>query len=152
MVLMNLLHDERTNTLTTRGPYNGMFGRKSKDAGGFSIDEPVFLSTMIASGFIVLKVLNEKGEHLVCMDVRKGSGGDTPIKGEFGVYLAYIDIGKDSITGEKKESNDADEEGIADMRPREPKNKETEKVLRLTPVQFRWTKVLGIYLRDSKFG
>jgi hypothetical protein len=150
MVLLNLLHDERNNTLTTRGPYNSMFGRSSKDAGGFSIDEPVFLSTMIASGFIILKVLNEKGEHLVCMDVRKGSPGDTPVKGDFGTYLAYIDIGKDSIATGEKEKDDVD--SVVNFVTRKSKDKETDKVLRLTPVNFRWTKVLGIYIRDSKFG
>lgn len=97
-----------------------------------------------------MKVLNEKGEHLVCIDVRKGSPGDVPVKGDFGTYLAYLDIGKDSIATGTKEKDDA--HSAVNFVPRKSKDKETDKVLRLKRVKFRWTTVLGIYIRDSKFG
>jgi hypothetical protein len=51
-----------------------MFSRKRKGgATGFAINQPVYLSTILVGGFIILKVLNEKGEHLICMDVQKGT-------------------------------------------------------------------------------
>lgn len=43
---------------------------------GFAIDEPVQLSTMLASGFVILKVASHHGEHLICLDARKRSGVD----------------------------------------------------------------------------
>ncbi|KAI4644515.1 hypothetical protein J4E93_006420 [Alternaria ventricosa] len=69
MILTSLLHNERDTTLITKGPYNGMFDRRAESGNeGFSIDIPVHLSTMLASGFIVLKVLSVKGERLICLD------------------------------------------------------------------------------------
>lgn len=65
IILMYLLHGERQHILKTRGPYNGMFFNRESQALRFSIDVPVQLSTMLASGFLVLKVINEEGEHLI---------------------------------------------------------------------------------------
>src|SRR5277367_1502261 len=96
MVLMYLLLEERDKTHRTKGPYNGMFSRKAEDKTGFAIDEATRLSTMLASGYILLKVLNEHGEHLICLDIRKGSKGEGPLKGETGRFLSCMDIGKDS--------------------------------------------------------
>ncbi|KAK0109762.1 hypothetical protein ONS95_002438 [Cadophora gregata] len=76
MILTNLLHNERNTTLITKGPYNGMFDRRAESGSeGFSIDVPIQLSTMIASGFVILKVLSVKGERLICLDVRKDQNG-----------------------------------------------------------------------------
>lgn len=154
MILMNLLHGERDNILRTRGPFNGMFGRKADGPDGFSIDEPVKLSTMLASGFIVLKVINEKGEHLICEDVRKGSAGTSISRDEFEKFLACMDVGRDAIGDssddeEEKEGERKNEKGaVVKVRRKE----ESEKVLKLKVEEFRWSKVLGLYIRDSKFG
>jgi hypothetical protein len=82
LILLKLLNNEHHTTLQSRGPYNGMFSRRAEDAPpgvfvfGFSIDVPVHLSTMLASGFIVLKVLSTEGEHLICLDARKKTAPD----------------------------------------------------------------------------
>jgi hypothetical protein len=158
MVLLNLLHEERLNTLRTKGPYNGMFARKADDANAFAIDEAVELSTMLASGFIILKVLNEFGEHLICMDVRKGTRGMAPEKGVWGEFLAYLDIGKDSMYDtldhkqeEVQGDSKVDQDTKKNVKHQKGKTSE-EKVKKLSVVQFRWNKVLGLYINDSKFG
>lgn len=163
MVLMKLLHDERNNDLVTRGPYNGMFKRRAAGSGGFSIDESVHLSTMIASGFVIFKVLNEKGEHLICIDVRKGASGKAPTRGEDDTFLAYLDIGKDAIQEDTEDASirgnentdtnpDVSHSGPNKQDSRKTKDKSSEKVLKLIRKEFRWTKVLGVYVRDSRFG
>src|SRR5882757_372369 len=65
MISVELLHGERECILKTSGPFNEMFTLASDGSGGFSIDEPLKLSTMLASGFIGLKVKNETGDHLI---------------------------------------------------------------------------------------
>jgi len=140
MILLNLLHEEYLNTLRTKGPYNGMFGRKSDDSNGFAIDEAVDLSTMIASGFVILKVLNEFGEHLICLDIRRGTQSQQPEKGLWGDYLACMDIGKDIMF-------DTLDQGLGQR-----KRKSDDKVKKLSVKSFRWNKVLGLYIQDSKFG
>jgi len=155
MILMHLLHNERNNTLTTKGPYNGMFQRTVSGAGdpfgglpgsggvpsstigmascdGFSIDEPVDLSTMLTSGFVVLKVLSEKGEHLICLDVRKGAPWDWASRNQYKFFLACMDLGKD------KRGMDASDGKF--------------KVLKLTWNEVRWNRVLGLLIGDSSFG
>lgn len=144
MVLMYLLLEERSNTLRTKGPYNGMFIRVAEGSNGFSIDEPVQLSTMLASGFIILKVLNEYGEHLVCLDVRKGSAGQAPMTNQVEELLACMNIYKDA------ESNALDEVGVIEGRG--TSRQELEKVKKLTLVKLRWFKILGLYIHDSTFG
>ena len=148
VVLMNLLHEERENTLTTKGPYNGMFGRRSEDTHGFSIDVPVQLLTMLASGFVVLKVVNEKGEHLLCLDVRKGVDGVGTIVLENDEYLSCMDIGKDEL---QTAFDDRASKSAWSTMNRFAKAKE-EKVIRLSVHNFRYNKVLGLYIRDSRFG
>ena len=149
MILMNLLHGERDNILRTRGPFNGMFGRKAEGPDGFSIDVAVKLSTMLASGFIVLKVINEKGEHLICEDVRKGSRGVSVNRNEEDTFLACKDVGKDAA----EDASEADEEDNDNSAVKPSHAKDGEKVLKLRVIEeFRWVKVLGLYIRDSKFG
>jgi hypothetical protein len=149
MILMNLLHNERDNILKTRGPFNGMFGRQAEGPDGFSIDVSVKLSTMLASGFIMLKVINEKGEHLICEDVRKGASGISVTRNEPDTFLMVKDVGKDALNeGGDEETEKSD---IEQAKSRRPPNE--EKVLKLRVVEnFRWVKVLGLYIRDSKFG
>ena len=148
VVLMNLLHEERENPLTTKGPYNGMFGRRSGDAHGFSIDVPVQLLTMLASGFVVLKVVNEKGEHLLCLDVRKGVEGVGTSALENDQNLSCMDIGKD----EMQTAFDATASRSAWSTMNRFTKAKQEKVIRLSAHDFRYNKVLGLYIRDSRFG
>jgi len=58
---------------------------------GLSIDDPVNLSTMLTS--VVLKVLSAKGEHLICLDVRKGAW-DWASRNQYIFSLACMDLGK----------------------------------------------------------
>ncbi|KAH8802261.1 hypothetical protein F5882DRAFT_514243 [Hyaloscypha sp. PMI_1271] len=70
LILAKLVNDEDITILTTRGPYNCPFLRKSDD--GFSIDEPLSMWTMLRSGLIMLRVQTPQGGALVCLDVRRG--------------------------------------------------------------------------------
>jgi hypothetical protein len=153
MVLMKLLHGERENILKTRGPFNGMFTRKSEGSEGFSIDEPLKLSTMLASGFIVLKVRNETGEHLICADIRKGTNF-----GQFAVdtkekYLAYKDI-----AAEESDEESEDDKSAPSFDEKNPVSRKTTqrgqsgKIFLLREEAFRFKKVIGVYVRDSLFG
>lgn len=150
-IIWSLLRAEYNTILWTKGPYNGMFMRKREGgSSGFAIDEPVRLSTMLASGFVVLKVLNEKGEHLICMDLRKGTVGQSYSRLEKGKFLACMDIGKDA-------ANYLDDITVGGdgTRPEESDKgtgEASEKVLKLVVKEFRWNKMLGPYTQDSKFG
>lgn len=169
MIIWYVLHAEHENILRTKGPYNGMFGqlnstegnsmeevdaikamynaifgRKGQQTGGFAIDVPVDHSTMLASGFILLKVLNDKGEHLICVDVRKGTESAGYAKRDKDMFLSCMNVEKD-IT-ELTSMNKSQESASNQM------EKERSKVLKLTTNEFRWTKMLGIYVRDCTFG
>jgi hypothetical protein len=156
MVLMYLLREERVNTLRTKGPYNGMFSRKAQDTSGFAIDEAVRLSTRLASGFILLKVLNKHGEHLICLDIRKASKGSGALKGE---TERHLDIGKDSeydipeVSAQQGDNNGTavNVDGVVTSEVRYGEE-ELDKVKKLTDNTFRWNKILGLYVRDSSFG
>lgn len=164
MVLMYLLLEERGNTLQTRGPYHGMFLRQAESgSGGFSIDVAVRLSTMLASGFVLLKVSNEYGEHLICLDVRKGSRGEAPVTGKADKYLAYLDIGKDveyymsTSTNQQQgqvegtTSSDSTRSRIGGRKSK-IEARALKKVKKLKKEEIRWFKVLGIYVKDEQFG
>lgn len=71
LILAKLLQDESISFLDTRGPYNTVFRRKSKD--GFSIDRPLSAWTMLISGLIMVEVESANGRGLVCLDLRKGT-------------------------------------------------------------------------------
>jgi hypothetical protein len=161
-ILLFLLRNEWNNVLNTDGPYNGMFKRKVQpdiseiseisessekkspadpkktDAAptsygaGFSIDVPLNVHTMLASGIVPLKVRDPTGEHLICIDGRKG--------------------GWDRAQGERRmrwmtcrNFNSEDLEDRVD-------DHSVKEVHRLERVRFRWTKVLGVYVKDSVFG
>lgn len=124
-------------TLVTTGPYNGMFDRRSETpAEGFAIDEPVQLSTVLASGFIVLKVVGHHGEHLICLDARRRSGvdyanSDTPTS----KYLSCLEVRtpEEATTGRKQRKT--------------PKN-----VLYLRRNTVGWHKMIGLFVGDAVFG
>jgi hypothetical protein len=40
-------------------PYTGIFDRVSQAADGFVVDQPIHLSTLLESGFLMLKVWNK---------------------------------------------------------------------------------------------
>ena len=151
VVLMNLLQEERANTLRTKGPYNSMFGRRSEDGGGFAIDEPTGLITMLASGFVVLKVVNEKGEHLICLEVRKGVDGVAILTNADDSSAAALNIGKDDLQVAFDNRSVRTERAGWSKLNRFGRRKQ-EKVIRLSWNDMRYTKVLGIYIRDSKLG
>ncbi|KAL6399221.1 hypothetical protein AUP68_17765 [Ilyonectria robusta] len=71
LILAKLLEDESISFLDTRGPYNTVFRRKSKD--GFSIDRPLSVWTMLISGLIMIEVESANGRGLVCLDLRRGT-------------------------------------------------------------------------------
>lgn len=138
MILNKLLYSERDTFMVTKGPYNGMFLRRVEgpETEGFSIDVPSQLSTLLASGFIVLKVLSLNGEHIIVLDVRKGTTIDFAIHAGINTqYLACLDIGK-------RDLDDEDEDNPL----------QTPKVLYLSHVKVSYTKVLGLYICNSSFG
>ncbi|EXJ91829.1 hypothetical protein A1O3_00379 [Capronia epimyces CBS 606.96] len=166
MVLMYLLLEEQVTTLRTKGPYNGMFSRRSEDVSGFTIDEPTHISTMLASGFVVLKVLNEFGEHLVCLDVRKGTKGEAPWLHQTRRYLACMDLDNEADDrllnepepepepepalpppfGDKHQTVKATR--LAVTKERAP----VDKVKKLKIARFRVNKVLGLFVGNARFG
>lgn len=141
MILTNLLHNKRNTTLITKGPYNGMFDRRAESGNeGFSIDVPIRLSTMLASGFVILKVLSVKGERLICLDVRKGSdwGIGAAMRHHHVEYLSCTDL---------EEEDEVKIESLEDTN-----GAIGNKILRLIRLHFLWTRVLGVYVRDYYFG
>lgn len=146
VVLMYLFLEESMNTLRTRGPYNGMFERKAEGSDRFAIDEAAHLSTMLASGYIILKVLNEFGEHLICLDVRKGSKGTAPLLKEFDEHLACEDFDKDADENVLAKESNANSQNLGGD------TKGFKRVKKLQKVKFRYNKVLGLYIGNAKFG
>ncbi|KAF3001034.1 hypothetical protein E8E14_006142 [Neopestalotiopsis sp. 37M] len=136
IILMYFLQNEWKTLLQTCGPYNGMFKRISKD-GGFSIDVPTHTSTILASGFVLLKVRSDSGEHLICIDGRKG-GFDAARTGHKGKWLTCPDFQDDYLEQVRGSG----------LRQADVENK----VFLLRRREFAWRKVLGIYVRDCRFG
>ena len=64
MILLHILHNEYKNTLSVKGLYKGILKRVSRIDSGFIIDEIAQLSTMLASGFVIFKVLMLQREEL----------------------------------------------------------------------------------------
>lgn len=155
MILLYLLHNEYKNTLTVKGPYTGMFRRVPNTGSGFIIDEATQLSTMLASGFVIFKVLNEKGEHLVCIDVRKGASTRQIVSGQDTKYNAVMDIGRDDLEDEDSE-DDLELESLQGTKKatkvQKVLNQRADKVLMLQREEFRWNTMLGFYVKDSRFG
>ena len=76
-VLLDLLHNEFRNRMLFRGPYHGAFRRRAKSGTyGFSIDVPVEYATLLAAGFIVLKIRTIEEDtyhvHFLLHDTRDG--------------------------------------------------------------------------------
>lgn len=155
VILLFLLHNEWNTLLVSDGPYNGMFQRKTDPRSisetknkekrneiltyrqGFSIDVPVNLTTMHGSGLVVLKAMNNSGEHLVCIDGRKG-GMDGATQGERKFWMTCPGFNRDDLENYY-------DSGISDYDI-------SKKVHMLQRESLSWTKILGVYVKDSKFG
>lgn len=150
IILRYLLENEYKTWLVTSGPYNGMFDRRCdsryKDerfhvaqTDGFSIDKPVALRTMVAAGFVILKVAGSDGENLICLDGRKGAfSRDAANKGRRADWMTCRNFNTDLL--EDTRNMDGNE--------KEPKHQ----VLFLQRLKFQWERVLGIYIKESLFG
>lgn len=94
LVLIHLLSHERELALRVKGPYSKLFSQCRNDesntsissalsslgdetlpskVSGFSIDVPITLEAVYASGFLIVKVLSFDGPRLVFVDGRQGS-------------------------------------------------------------------------------
>lgn len=104
---------------------------------------------MLASGFIVLKVVNMMGEHLICEVCAPGA----PVRTIHGwlvrEYVSYMDIWKGAFENESEDADGTKEEkGFVSMRVEgSPKV-----VLRLIRTEVSWNQVAGLYIRDAKSG
>ena len=98
LVLIHLLSHERILALRVKGPYAKLFSqcRTADDsttsissalsslndetlpskASGFSIDVPITLEAVYASGFLIVKILSFDGPRLVFVDGRQGSADE----------------------------------------------------------------------------
>src|SRR5271154_2899187 len=95
--------------------------------------------------------------RLICLDVGKASKGSGALKGETESYLSCMDIGKDSeydipdIAAQQGDNNGkaVNVDGVfkSEVLYREA---ELDKVTKLTKNTFRWNKILGRYVRDSR--
>lgn len=143
IILMFLLYRGRDTILKTKGPYNGMFlsNTEERGQGQFAIDVPTRLSTMYASGFIVLKMLNEDGEHLVVVDARKGASESSARNECSDEKLCHLRLDQDMAKLDDLHSD----YGSA-------KPSKTEPVLQLRMEKFWMKKIVGFYIRDVKFG
>jgi len=133
-ILLHLLDQDYIGILQTKGPYNSMFRNKSKGEFGFAIDRLVATKTMQESGFLILKVLNEVGSHLICVDSRKGTTGKNLVKLKEDEYLA----------GKVMENY----EGNVQHRKQE---KAIHRVS-LKTERLRYNRVFGLYTGDAYFG
>jgi hypothetical protein len=155
-ILLFLLRNEFYNVLNTDGPYNGMFMRRvqpdsSESAegkspantqktdsapttygAGFSIDVPLNIYTMLASGIVPLKVRDHTGEHLICIDGRKGKW-DRAQGGRRARWMTCRNFNSEDLEDQSEDHS-------------------LKEVHRLERVRFMWTKVLGVYVKDSVFG
>lgn len=147
LVLAYLLLEEKDTTLRARGPYNGMFSRVSKDGTGFAIDEPAKTSTMLESGFIVLKVLNAFGEHLVCLDARYGTDSAHLGQPAERIVCRGLEAYDKEVSGQDSRSRTIDGLGSVTGRVRN-----SNKVKKLIRTKFLFDRVLGVYVADSRFG
>jgi hypothetical protein len=160
IILLFLLRNEWNNLLVTDGPYNGMFDRtlerrgakmkrdeeKDQNKGpavvisqGFSIDEPSNVHTLLASGIVVLKVRDGSGEHLICIGGRKGQW-DMSMGGEKAKWMTCPNFNSEQL------------EALFDENKRGNGGRHERGVHMLERVDFKWAKVLGVYVKDSKFG
>jgi hypothetical protein len=157
LIVLYLLRREWNTRLVTDGPYNSMFHRtmepkkkrkkktkideSNKDEAvrihrkGFSIDIPLNVDTMLAGGIIPIKVQDGSGDILICLDGRKGFI-DIAVPNTGGNWLTCRNFNRYSL------------ENIFDSEVKE----RNDQVHTLERIKLRWRKVLGVYVKDEKFG
>jgi hypothetical protein len=142
-VLSYLLLHESKSILRTRGPYNGLFRRKaSPGEAGFSINRPIHISTIMASGFVPLKILNIDGEHIIFLDVRKGRDSVSPMN--ISNRIACMDL------YQYEKSKEFEGEATDSRRLRHETFKGIDRdVRKIEIVNLRVDRVLGIYIGDN---
>jgi hypothetical protein len=124
-------------------PFNGIFNLRlgkevSIDDKGFSIDEPVRMPTMIASGLLILKVVSESGENFICLDVRKKRTDYANHKASDQRYLGCPDL----PTSSPKETSPMNHKAMYEGRP----------VVFLSENGIGWIKLVGLYVDNVAFG
>ncbi|KAK7917762.1 hypothetical protein PG985_011370 [Apiospora marii] len=92
----------------------------------FSINKAIESRTLKASGFLILKVAGYNGEHLVCLDARKGETVDFVERN-----------GKSAV--------------LSCLKPPVPRKGEAPTVF-LSENWVEWTRMLGVYTGDVVFG
>lgn len=97
---------------------------------------------MLASGFIMLKVVSHQGEHLVCLDARMSSGVDyaSSSSSEF-MYLSCRGLPLPDVTtpGRKPTAS-------------RKQRKTTKKDFYLQRRAFAWNKLIGLFVGGVVFG
>ncbi|KAK0715384.1 hypothetical protein B0H67DRAFT_580601 [Lasiosphaeris hirsuta] len=135
LIIAKLLHDESGGgILVTRGPYNSIFRKRSAEGGeGFAIDRPISTTTMLMSGLTPLQVVTPRGQALVCLDARRGTGlrlvGHQANAAD--QYLVCEDVNR--LRKLAKEGSNAGEKG------------KCMRLQLLLSKELKWKRVLGIY-------
>jgi hypothetical protein len=142
-VMSYLLLHEPKSILRTRGPYNGLFRRKANPGeAGFSINRPTHISTVMASGFVPLKILNIDGEHVIFLDIRKGRDSVSPM--DVSDRIACVDL------YQYDESKEDQEEATDRRRLRLESHKGVDQnVRKIETANLRVDRVLGVYVGDN---
>ncbi|KAL9625448.1 MAG: hypothetical protein Q9160_000511 [Pyrenula sp. 1 TL-2023] len=128
LIILHLLNDR--HGLAIKGPYDTAFNRSTGPIEaftiGFSIDVPIDLGTLYASGFLILKVDNYERPRLVCMRGSVDASFDTRAQKSLEIVGDVPLLTKhDSVFGTK---------------------------IRLTYESIHWQHVFGLYVnRTAKF-
>ena len=133
-ILLYLLQNEFKKPLTFRGAFVGPFSQRSRVESGkdaFNIDVALDHAAALAAGFIVLKVWDKKGSHLLLHDSRRDENYDADL-----VYKGF----------ESNQANDGENRGS-----RERQGRQGSEILKLEREHFDY-QVLGQYVKDCQFG
>jgi hypothetical protein len=121
-----------------------MFSRRAENGSiGFAITRPVHLSTMMASGFIIVKVLNFFGEHLVCFDRRRGSGG-IAIRRRVGKHSVHP-----VLENSEEHAGDEHNGSVSALKEKAPRG---DQIKRLEKDEIMMDRILGAYVGEAYFG
>lgn len=136
-ILLYLLQNEFKKPLTFRGALIGPFSPVSCSESGndaFNVDVALDHATALVAGFIVLKVWDKNGWHLLLHDSRD----DAPMDQEG--YLVYKGFESDQVnSGKKKELREGQRDRVSE-------------ILKLERDSLVDHKVLGQYVKDCQFG
>lgn len=130
LILARLLQEESGTPLQTRGPYNTVFSCKASGGGGFSIDQPLNIRTMLLSGLIMIQVQAiYHGKFLVCLDLRRGTDLDVVLQA------------RESVVEEE-------ECIVSDRLIDEPSKGTTHRII-LKKENTSWSRAIGVYGRKD---